>query len=62
MKAQRDSNIRGRKDFICREENRNTAYWGIQGDQETGDPVDQGGEWVLWPNFALPEGGDAFQM
>jgi hypothetical protein len=67
MKAQTDSNRRGRKDFICREfswrkENRKTAYWRMQGEPETGDPVGQGGEWVLYPIFALPEGGDAFQM
>jgi hypothetical protein len=52
MKAQTDSNSRGRKDFICkgficREAKRKTAYWGKQGDPETGDPVGQGGEWVL---------------
>jgi hypothetical protein len=39
MKAQKDANSRGRKDFICREfswrrENRKTAYWGMQGDQK----------------------------
>jgi hypothetical protein len=52
MKAQTDSNSRGRKDFICREfscrkEKRKTAYWGMQGDLETGDSVGQDGEWVL---------------
>jgi hypothetical protein len=52
MKAQTDSNSRGRKDFICREficreEKRKTAYMGMQGDLETGDPMGQGGEWVL---------------
>jgi hypothetical protein len=52
MKAQADSNSRGRKDFIYRElswrkEKRKTAYWRMQGDRETGDPVGQGGEWVL---------------
>jgi hypothetical protein len=66
MKAQTDSNSRGRKDFICREfswrrEKRKTAYWGMQGDPETGDP------WVRVRNrfyslFALLDGGDAFQM
>jgi hypothetical protein len=40
MKAQTDSNSRGKKDFICREyicreEKRKTAYWGMQGDLET---------------------------
>jgi hypothetical protein len=50
MKAQTDSNSRGRKDFICREfswrkEKRKTAYWGMQGDPETGDPPGQVGEW-----------------
>jgi hypothetical protein len=29
MKAQTDSNSRGWKDFICREEKRKTAYWGM---------------------------------
>jgi hypothetical protein len=37
MKAQTDSNCRGKKDFICREftwrkEKRKTAYWRMQGD------------------------------
>jgi hypothetical protein len=50
MKAQTDSSSRGRKDFICREfswrkEKRKTAYWGMQGDPETSDPVGWGGEW-----------------
>jgi hypothetical protein len=52
MKAQTDSNSRGWTDFICREficreEKRKTAYWGVQGDLETSDPVGQGREWVL---------------
>jgi hypothetical protein len=45
MKAQTDSNSRGQKDFICREEKRKTAYWGMQGDRETSDPLRLGGEW-----------------
>jgi hypothetical protein len=50
MIAQADSNSRGQKDFICREfswrkERRKTAYWRMQGDLETGDPVGQRGEW-----------------
>jgi hypothetical protein len=45
MKAQVDSSSRGWKDFICREEKRKTAYWGMQGDLKTGDPMGQGGEW-----------------
>jgi hypothetical protein len=44
MKAQADSNSRGRKDFICREEKRKAAYWRMQGDPETGDPMGQGRE------------------
>jgi hypothetical protein len=52
MKAQADSNSRGRKDFIYREfswrkEKRKTAYWRMHGDLETADSVGQGGEWVL---------------
>jgi hypothetical protein len=52
MKAQTDCNSRGWKDFICREfscrkEKRKTAYWGMQGDLETSDPMGQGGEWVF---------------
>jgi hypothetical protein len=52
MKAQTDSNSRGQKDFICREfscrkEKRKTAYWGMQGDPETGEPLGQVGEWAL---------------
>jgi hypothetical protein len=47
MKAQTDSSSRGRKDFICREEKRKTAYWGMQGAKETSDPVGQVGDWVL---------------
>jgi hypothetical protein len=45
MKAQVDSNNGGWKDFICREEKRKTAYWRMQGDPETGDPLGQHGEW-----------------
>jgi hypothetical protein len=42
MTAQTDSNSTGQKDFICREvicrkEKRKTAYWGMQGDLETGE-------------------------
>jgi hypothetical protein len=47
MKAQVDSSSRGQKDFICREEKRKTAWWGMQGDPETIGPVGQGGDWVL---------------
>jgi hypothetical protein len=52
MKAQTDFNSRDRKDFICREficreEKRKTAYWGMQGDPETGDHMGKAGEWVL---------------
>jgi hypothetical protein len=51
MKAKADSNSRGQKDFICREEKRKNAYWGMQGDLETGDPGDPMsglvGDWVL---------------
>jgi hypothetical protein len=48
MKAQTDSNRRGLKDFVCRElscrkEKRKTAYWGMQGNPETSDPLGQGG-------------------
>jgi hypothetical protein len=66
MKAQTDSNCRGQKDFICREfswrkEKRKTAYWGIQGDPEAGHQVGQGGS-GFYSLFALPDGGDAFQV
>jgi hypothetical protein len=47
MKAQTDSNNRGQKYFICREKKRKTAYWGMQGDLETGDTMGQGGSGVL---------------
>jgi hypothetical protein len=47
IKAQTYSNSKGQKDFICREEKGKTAYWGMQGDPETVDPVGKGGEWVL---------------
>jgi hypothetical protein len=47
MKVQTDSDSRGQKDFICREEKRKTAYWGMQRDPEAGDPMDQSEEWVL---------------
>jgi hypothetical protein len=47
MKAQADSSSQGQKDFICREEKRKTAWWGMQGDLETGGPIVQGGDWVL---------------
>jgi hypothetical protein len=35
------------REFTCRKEKRKTAYWGMQGDLETSDPMGQGGEWVL---------------
>jgi hypothetical protein len=47
MKAQVDSNSRGQKEFICREEKRKSAYWEMQGYPQTGDSMGQGGEWVL---------------
>jgi hypothetical protein len=47
MKAQTDSNSRGWKDFICREEKRETAYWGMQGDLETSESMGRGGEWCF---------------
>jgi hypothetical protein len=58
MKAQTDSNSRGRKDFIYREfswrkEKRKTAYWGMQGDPETGDPLGQGREWGFIAYFCI---------
>jgi hypothetical protein len=62
MKAQTDFNSRGQKDFICREEKRKTAYWGMQGDLETGDPVGQGGEWGFIAFFALPGDRDVSQV
>jgi hypothetical protein len=53
MKAQTDSNSRGWKHFICREEKRKLAYWGTQGDPETGDPVSQDGEWGFIAFFCI---------
>jgi hypothetical protein len=53
MKAQADSNSRGWKDFICRQQKRKTAYWGIQGDPETSDPMGQVGNWILYPLFLI---------
>jgi hypothetical protein len=47
MKAQVDSSSRAQKDFICREEKRKTAWWGMQRDPVTSGPVGQGGDWVL---------------
>jgi hypothetical protein len=44
MKAQVHSSSRVRKDFICREEKRKTAWQGMQGDLETSGPVGQGGD------------------
>jgi hypothetical protein len=54
MKAQADSNSRGRKDFICREfswrkEKRKTAYWGMQGDRKPVIPWGRVGSGVLQP-------------
>jgi hypothetical protein len=46
MKAQVDSNSRGRKDFICREEKRK-ASWEHAGGPETSDPMGQVGDWVF---------------
>jgi hypothetical protein len=62
MKAQADSSSRGRKGFMCREEKRKTAWWGMQGDLESDNPVGQGGDWILYLFCVLPEGRDAFQM
>jgi hypothetical protein len=67
MKAQTDSNSRGRKDFTCREfswrkEKRKTAYWRMQRDLETGDPVGQVGEWGFITYLHCLMAGDAFQM
>jgi 5-methylcytosine-specific restriction endonuclease McrA len=53
MKAQTDSNSRGRKDFICREEKRKTAYWEMQGDLETWDHLGQGEEWGFIAFFCI---------
>jgi hypothetical protein len=47
MKAQVDSSSRGQKDFICREEQRKTAWWSMQGDPETSGPLGQIGDWVF---------------
>jgi hypothetical protein len=47
IKAQADSSSKGQKDFICREEKRKTALWGMQGDPETGGPLGQVGDWVF---------------
>jgi hypothetical protein len=52
MKAQTDSNSGGWKDFvcrefICREEKRKNAYWGMQGNPETSNPVVRVGSGVL---------------
>jgi hypothetical protein len=67
MKAQTDSNSRGRKDFICREfswrkEKRKTAYWRMQEDPETSDPMGQGGKWGFIAYLHCLMAGDAFQM
>jgi hypothetical protein len=62
MKAQTDSSRRSRKDFICREEKRKTAYYGMQGDPETGGPLGQVGDWIFIAFFALPEGRDVSQV
>jgi hypothetical protein len=51
MKAQADSNSRGWKDFICKEEKRKTAYWRMQG--TPGEPVGQGGEWGFIAYFCI---------
>jgi hypothetical protein len=58
MKAQADSNSRGWKNFSYREfswrkEKRKTAYWGMQGDLETHDPLGQGGEWGFIDYFCI---------
>jgi hypothetical protein len=53
MKAQIDSNSRGQKDFICREEKRKIAYWGMQGDPKTCDPLGQGEGWGFTAFFCI---------
>jgi hypothetical protein len=56
MKAQVDSSSRGQKDFICREEQRKTAWWSMQGDPETSGPLGQIGDFYS-PFCILPQGG-----
>jgi hypothetical protein len=58
MKAQTDSNSRGRKDFICREfswrkEKRKTAYWRMQGDPEPVIPLVR--EWGFIAYFCIAQ-------
>jgi hypothetical protein len=53
MKAQTDSNSRGQKDFICREEKSKTAYWRMQRVLETGHPLGKGGEWGFIAFFCI---------
>jgi hypothetical protein len=67
MKVQTDSNSRGQKYFICREfswrkEKRKTAYWRMQGDQETSDLLGQGREWGFIAYLHCLMAGDAFHM
>jgi hypothetical protein len=62
MKAQVDSSSRGWKDFICREEKRKAAWWGMQGHPETGGPVGQVGDWAFIALFISPEGRDVSQV
>jgi hypothetical protein len=47
MKEQVDFSSRGWNDFICREEKRKTAWYGMQGDPETSGPIGQVGDWDL---------------
>jgi hypothetical protein len=50
------------ENFSWRKKKRKTAYWGMQGDLETGDPVGQVGEWGFIAYLHCLMAGDAFQM
>jgi hypothetical protein len=62
MKSQADSSSRNRNNFICREEKRKTAGWGMQRDPETCDPWVKVGIAFYSLFCVLPEGRDVFQM
>jgi hypothetical protein len=54
----RQTKSRYQKDFICREfswrkKKRMTAYWRIQGDPETCDPMGQDGKWGFIAYFCI---------
>jgi hypothetical protein len=62
MKAQANSSSRDSKDFICREEKRKTAWWGMQGGPRNWWSHRSGWGLSFKVFLAYCLGGDVFHM